>query len=246
MAHRQRYTVLDSLRGGTVLCMVLYHALWDLVNIFHVQIPWFSSGAAYVWQQTIRWTFILLSGFCWSFGHKKIKRALTVLLCSVVVSVVSIVFMPEGKILFGVLSLIGTGMVVMIPLDKITKKGSPYLGLVVCGLLFAVTRHVQTGTLGIGEWEPIKLPSALYANYVTAYLGFPPESFCSSDYVPLVPWLFLYGMGYFIYLICEKNHSLSCLSAFRAKPLEWLGRHSLIIYMLHQPIVYGVLYVALM
>lgn len=241
MIHK-RYTILDSLRGVTLISMVLYHALWDLVYIFDAKISWFTSTNASIWQQSIRWIFIFLSGFCWHMGRKKIRRALTILACSLIISVVTIVFMPEAIILFGVLTLLGTGMLITIPLDKLFCKLSPYLGLVICCLLFVLTKDVELGTLSIGNLELLQLPEAIYANGFTAYLGFPNRDFISQDYVPLIPWIFMYWMGYFSYQIFKKKNLLKFLSAFQFKPLEWLGRHSLPIYMLHQPVVYGVLF----
>ena len=61
-----RYYFLDRLRGITVVSMVAYHGIWDLVHIFHINISWFNDVIGYIWQQSICYTFILLSGFCWS------------------------------------------------------------------------------------------------------------------------------------------------------------------------------------
>ena len=61
---KTRYYLLDSLRGLWILAMVAYHALWDMVNIYDVPIPWFASDMAFVVQRCIRWGFLLLAGFC--------------------------------------------------------------------------------------------------------------------------------------------------------------------------------------
>lgn len=242
MKEKKRYAALDVLRGVAIIAMVLYHGLWDLVYVFDVRIPWFYSDSASVIQLSIRWTFILLSGFCWSMGSKKIKRSLIVLACSVIITAVTAVFTPENTILFGVLSLIGTGMLLTIPLDKLCRKLSPYIGLAVCIALFVVTENTVYGRFSIGDCVLWELPDVLYANTFTAYFGFRPVFFSSPDYVPLLPWLFSFWMGYFLYRIFKKHDLLKYLSVFSFKPLEWIGRHSLIIYMLHQPIVYGLLF----
>lgn len=240
---KKRYYILDSLRGITLISMMLYHAVWDLVYIFGVDMPWYQSEAAFVWQQSICWTFILLSGFCWSMGRKKLKRALVVLGASVLISAVTLLFMPENRVLFGVLSAIGTGMLLMIPLDKVFRRINPYVGILVSAGLFVVTRGVNDGFLGFGDWRICALPEAWYANLFTAYLGFPAADFWSTDYFSVIPWLFLYWTGYFLYMIFEKADWLKYLAGFRIRSLEWIGRHSLILYMIHQPVIYGVLYV---
>lgn len=239
---KKRYTVLDMLRGAAILCMVVYHMLWDMVYMFDMRMGWFRSEEMRVFQLGIRWTFILISGFCWSLGRHRLKRALIVLLCSMLISAVTVILMPDGGIMFGVLSLIGTGMLITIPLEKVFRKISPYIGLFLCAVLFAVTLYVPNRVLGIQGVASLRLPDELYADFFTAYLGFPPKAFYSTDYVPVIPWLFLFWVGHFLYLAFERKNILKNLSAVSFKPLEWLGRHSLVIYMLHQPIIYAVLY----
>lgn len=67
---KERYVLLDSIRGITLLSMILYHGMFDLVEIYGLHIPWFVERPGYVWQQSICWIFILLSGFCWNLGKK--------------------------------------------------------------------------------------------------------------------------------------------------------------------------------
>lgn len=239
----KRYTILDIIRGLALIGMTIYHGMWDLVYIYDVDIPWYKSEAAFIWQQSICWTFILLSGFCWNLGRKKLKRGLIVFGCSIVVSLVTAIFLPNASIMFGILSLIGTAMLVMIPLDKVFSKVNPYIGLAASFALFVITYNVPSSSLGFGGWKIVELPKTLYANLFTAYLGFPAPDFYSSDYFPVIPWLFLYQTGYFMYGIFKKNDWLKHLSVISIKPLEWIGRHSLLLYMLHQPVVYGVLFV---
>ena len=69
-----RIQFLDALRGICILSMAAYHTMWDCVNIIGVDAPWFNGSFAYIWQQSIGWTFIFLSGFCINLGKKKIKR----------------------------------------------------------------------------------------------------------------------------------------------------------------------------
>ena len=242
MKNKNRYTILDALRGITIISMVLYHTVWDLIYMFHIPWTWFGSDVAHFWQQSILWTFLLLSGFCWSMGKKKLKRAFTVLAGSATITMITVLLVPEGLIWFGVLSLIGTGMLVTIPLDRIFQKIPAGAGLCMSCILFIVTRNVGIGEISIGNWELFQLPESWYSNYITAYLGFPSEAFVSQDYVPVIPWIFLYWAGYFLYHIFRKKDWLKYLSAFSVKSLEWLGRHSLSIYMLHQPVIYVVLY----
>ncbi len=239
---KKRYTLLDILRGIAVIAMIVYHTLWDLVFIHHVDIPWFFSGGASVFQMSIRWAFIIISGFSWSLGRKRLRRALTVIFASIVITGFTLVMMPNDAIIFGVLTFLGSAMLVTIPLDKLFKKISPYIGLVLSAVVFLITLDVKDGILGFFGIEICKIPDFLYANYFTSYIGFLSPDFSSSDYVPIIPWIFLFWAGYFLYRIFERNRWLGCLSIISFKPLEWIGRHSLIIYVIHQPVIYGALF----
>ena len=239
---KKRYTALDTLRGICLLSMILYHAMWDIVYMFGVRAPWYASYAGFLWQQSICWGFILLSGFCFDLGKKKLKRALTVLLCSLVISAVT-AFIPGAEIRFGVLCLLGSAMLFMIPLQKLLRRVNEWAGLAVSFLLFAFTKNIDLGYLGFFSLKLLTLPRFLYANYLTAFLGFPPRGFVSADYFGVFPWLFLFICGYFIYRIFTRHDLTKILHSLPITPLMWLGKNSLWVYMAHQPIIYGVLYV---
>lgn len=242
METKLRYRLLDILRAFAIIAMIAYHTLWDLVNIFNISIPWFYSETAHIIQQCIRWSFILISGFCWSLGRKNLKRGLIVLGGAVIIYFTTLIFSPDSIIIHGVLTLIGIAMLVTIPLKKLFSKIPPIIGFFACLFLFLITYDVDLGLLGIKGMFTVELPMWLYRNNFTALFGFSPITFYSSDYVPLLPWLFSYWMGFFLFKFFEKKDWLKILSRPKIPPLEWLGRHSLIIYMVHQPIIYGLLY----
>ena len=226
-----RYKGLDILRGFALVNMIIYHALWDMVDVFGIRLRWFESPGAAIWQQFGCSIFILLSGFCFNLGRHRVKRGITVLACSAVISGVTAVVIPQNLILFGVLTFLGSAMLIMIPLDKAFSKVNPFVGAVASFLLFISTKNIPLGGA----------PDGWYANLFTAYLGFPPSEFVSQDYFPIIPWLFLFVAGYFLHNIFKKHNLMYVLSRVQCEPLEWMGRHSLIIYMLHQPLLYGIL-----
>jgi len=242
MEHK-RYALPDIFRGLTLLSMLAYHTAWDMVYIFGNDWDWFKGNEAYIWQQSICWSFILLSGFCWSFGRKKWKRGLTVFCGGLLISLVTMIFMPENRVLFGVLTLLGSSMLIMIPLEKVLRKVNPYMGLMCTFFLFLYTKDISYGHLGWREFGYIRLPKEWYSNLFSAFWGLPAGEFYSSDYFGIIPWLFLFVTGYFLYRVFEKRKWMDVLKVGKVKPLEVLGKNSLLVYMVHQPLVYGVLMV---
>lgn len=73
-----RYALLDELRGLDLISMMLYHGTWDAVYLFGVAVPWYAGTPGRLWQQSICWGFILLSGFCLPMGHHPVKRGAVV------------------------------------------------------------------------------------------------------------------------------------------------------------------------
>ena len=231
---------LDTIRGITLLSMILYHTCWDLVFLFEKRIPGYIGTGGYVWQQSICWTFILLSGFCWSLGHHHLKRGILVFGSGLLITVVTLLAMPESKVVFGVLTLIGSCMLLLIPIAKFLLKIRTEIGLAGSFLLFLFFRNVNTGYLGFEKWNLLRLPDGLYRNLLTTYLGFPQRGFFSTDYFSLLPWVFLFLTGFYLYQVVQKKDMMGKLFSWRVPVFDVLGRHSLLIYLLHQPIVFGI------
>ena len=103
-----RCALLDELRGLDLISMMLYHGMWDLVYLFGVRAPWYGSWQGELWQQSICWVFILLSGFCLPLGRHPVKRGAVVFGCGALVTAVTLIFMPADAVWFGVLTLLGS------------------------------------------------------------------------------------------------------------------------------------------
>lgn len=243
MEHK-RYALPDTFRGIILLSMLIYHTVWDMVYIFEQKWSWYESLWCYYWQQSICWSFILLSGFCWSFGKKKWKRGTIVFVNGLIISLVTLSLMPENRVLFGILTMLGSSMLFMIPMEKVLKRVNPYVGGIGAFFLFIYMKNVDNGSLGWNGFGYVKLPETWYANLFSAYWGLPARGFYSSDYFGIFPWLFLFVTGYFVYRIFEKHQWKDALKKGSIVPLEMLGKNSLLVYMIHQPLIYVVLTVA--
>ena len=234
----RRFDSLDTIRGITLISMILYHASWDLVYLYGVDWPFYYTRWAYLWQQSICWTFILLSGYCFHLGKHRLKHGLKTFGGGLLITAVTLVTMPSLPVLWGVLSLLGSAALLTIPMDRLFLKIPARVGLAASFGLFMLLRDVNAGFIGFEGARLLALPENLYAKLFTAYLGFPGPGFRSSDYFSLLPWLFLFWTGYFLYRLRPEDPRRGLP---RIPVVTFMGRHSLLIYLLHQPAVYAVL-----
>ena len=238
--NRPHYDMLDTVRGLCILSMVAYHGMYDLVDIFGLPSAWYTGLPGYIWQQSICWTFILLSGMCWQLSRHHVKRGLLLVGCGAAISLITWLAMPSQRILYGVLNLLGLSALLLIPLDKLFRKVPAWAGLGGALLLFALTKNVSRGSLGFEGLVLCPLPEWLYATDLFAVVGFPSPGFWSTDYFPLLPWFFLFCAGYFLWGLLSQSERAKELLAPGVRPLSFLGRHSLVIYLAHQPVLMGV------
>ena len=236
----ERYKVLDEIRGFWLLNMIAYHTVWDLVYLFGFDFAWYGGLFRDIWRILIRLGFVLLSGYCWQMGKQHIKRGGLVFGGGLVVTVVTLIATPESRIIFGVLTFLGSAMLLLVPMSKVLEKIPARPGAFFATLLFVITYPVSNGYLGVGDILIWEVPRSWYANMFTTYLGFPEIGFWSTDYFGLFPWVFLYIAGYFVYTVLKKKDCLNWAKKGICPPLGFAGRHCLLIYMLHQPIIYGI------
>ena len=236
---KKRYYFVDALRGLALINMVLYHFSYDVFVIYGQNPDWLGSTAAFLWQQGICWSFILISGFSWRFGAvNSLKRGLFLNGLGLLITAVTWLVIPDEVIFFGILNFIGCGVLLTIPFSKLGEKIPTLLGAVVCLILFALTYHIQNGYLQIGG-EILRLPDRLYSGIFTI-LGFPGPGFYSSDYFPVLPWIFLYWTGWFLYPVLMKSKGIRSLLSVRIPLLSVIGRKTIWVYVLHQPILMGI------
>ncbi|HIZ47447.1 MAG TPA: DUF1624 domain-containing protein [Candidatus Gemmiger excrementavium] len=240
MVHK-RLWLLDVLRGAALLNMLAYHALYDWVYVFGHSGGWYDiwSPGCHLWQQYICWSFILLSGYSFTLARRPLKNGLVVAGCAAVLTVVTVGFMPSESIWFGVLHLNAAAVLLSCLLRPLLEKCPAGPGLAVCGLLFALTNQLPYGYLGFEGLHLAALPAAWYQSNLF-WLGLPDLTrFASADYFPPIPWLFLFWCGLFAARLWRPRAGTAPAVL---RPLAFAGRHTLLVYMLHQPVLYGTLW----
>lgn len=235
--HEGRYDLIDTIRGIAIVSMVIFHCCYDIFMVYGRDPSWYSQPAVHVWQQSICWTFILVSGFVWPWGRSgNVKRGIMLNAWGLVISGVTVLLMPEQAVWFGILNCIGCAVLLMIALEPALKRIPAAIGALAAFALFMVFRNAQLGYL---EWPGVfrvDLPAWLYDCYVLTPFGFPFPGFRSSDYFPILPWLFLYICGYFLNRIVMAIRPLQSVAQRGLAPLSTIGRYSIWIYLIHQPV----------
>lgn len=237
---KPRIWPIDALRGLALVNMLAYHFMYDWVYIFGLPAAWYDIGAVgcHIWQQYICWSFILLSGYSLHLARRPLKNGLAVAGCAALLTAVTVLFMPSEAIWWGVLHLNACAVLLTALLRPLLEKLPPAAGPAAAAALFLLTNQLPYGYLGFERWRLTAVPPVLYrANLF--WLGLPDLArFTSADYFPLLPWLFLFWAGWSFARLCPPKRLKNDAPAF-LKPLCWVGSHTLILYMLHQPLIYG-------
>ena len=240
---KSRYRFLDTLRGLNLLSMIAYHAFYNLNYMYGHPMKWYRSTPGYIWQQAICQVFIFLSGFCLTLGRTDPKhqflRGLRLSACGLIITLVTALVMPQSIIIMGVLSFFGLAVLITAVFHPLLRKIPPSIGLTLSILFFLLTREINSGCLGFESIRLLQLPDFLYQGKLMMILGFPYAGFYSSDYFSVFPWIFLFWSGMYFWQLLERKNKIpvTFLRSHGIRPLEWIGRHTLPIYMLHQPIL---------
>lgn len=230
-----RWHLLDALRGFTLISMIIFHFLYDVLIIYGRFPSWLDGILPNIWQQCICWTFIILSGIVFHFSRSHWKRGLITNFWGFLITLVTVFVLPEESIWFGILNLIGSATLLTVLLQPLLSRLPWKAGLISAIFLFLLCQQVPRRYLGCYTFRLIRLPEQWYRWFAGAWLGFPPANFVSSDYFPLIPWLFVFWIGYYIFPFLKNASFKQALSWTPLPFLSLIGRKTLWIYLLHQP-----------
>lgn len=220
---------LDKFRGFTIISMVLFHLMYN-IN-YYWPLEWYDGTLLNrMWQISIAGSFFLISGISSNFltADKNIKRGIKTSLIGFAITLITYIFAPDQFILWGVLNGLGLSMIIIGILQKYIDINGKLFFLFF--LLFIMTYRIPMGSL-----SEIDFFKKLYYKNIFV-LGFPGANFSSTDYFPIIPWLFIFISGYlFVKYIRNKNLDIS---KGKDSILAKIGRQSMKIYLLHQIILY--------
>ena len=241
---RKRIELLDELRGFAIIAMIIHHTFLDITYV--LGLPWGEKvfdGLSVL--QPIFWAiFIIISGICSRLSRNTLKRGATVLGAGLIITLATAVIMPlfgftGAEIYFGILHCLGACMIITGLLMPLIKKTKPIIGMIISAALFAVFYSVGSHSLLFGL---IRLPDALYKTNYLMPLGFFNSTFYSADYFAILPWLFMFLFGSFLGKYAADGAFPKWTYKKRSRFFSFIGRNPLWVYLAHQPIIFGILF----
>lgn len=243
---RRRICLLDELRGFSIILMVFFHAFYLIGWEYHVDFcrtlfDFFSPA-----QPVFAGLFIFICGISCNLSHNNWKRgvllaAAAALLSAVLWCAVWWRMLSAGSVIwFGILHLLAVSILLYTLLRPVLKYIPPLLGLLLCLILFILCYHIphgQGGWFGIRGWFTLAIPAAATDHPLLYAFGLCPVSQC-GDYFPLLPWFFCFLGGSFTGVWATRGQFPKWMYRNRFPWVATVGRHTLWIYLLHQPVLY--------
>jgi uncharacterized membrane protein len=232
-----RIAAFDAARGAALIGMFGYHLSWDLAyfGLISPGVP--TTPAMRLFSHAVAATFLALVGVSLVLAHpnefhRRAFQRREALICgaAALVTLGSGLLSPANAIYFGILHCIAVASLLAAPMLR-----APL------GFVFAVSAFVFAA--------PFVIANDAFNPAPVIWLGLgsvPPDTL---DWRPLMPWSGFVFLGLGLTRLAWRPLTLSSLSRWRPKSMlsraiDWMGRHSLPIYLIHQPILFAILYAA--
>lgn len=239
--NQNRIFLIDEIRGFAILCMVLYHSVFDAIYLFDLSFPFFFSEPMNFIRDVFAGLFIFISGTACRFSRNNLKRGIICFSFGMAMTAGTWLVMREDMIVFGILHMLGISMILFSWLRPLLDRISPKLlsGLLI--LFWILTSSVSKGFLNLFWVYEVPLPEVLYETNLLSPLGFYSTTFRSADYFPMLPWFFLFLWGSLAGVPLKERKFPTFFYQSHLPFLSAVGRHTIYIYLLHQPVIFGVL-----
>lgn len=238
---KNRVGFLDEVRGFAIICMVVYHLMFNLKFMFGVDVPIFFESWFNVIRDIFAGAFIFISGIVCNYSRSNLKRGVQCFFIGMIFTFVTAYVTPDSPDVFGILHCLGVCMMFYGLFEGVLKRIPVFIGIILNAALFMLSFNFSRGYSGIGEFMRFKMPDILYSTRVLFPLGFTGSGFASLDYFPLFPWLFLFLAGSFYGICVKAGKAPKFFYDTHIGFLAAAGRYSIWIYVLHQPIIYPLL-----
>lgn len=237
----KRFWEIDFLRGTAILIMMLFHFLYNLYYFGNLNIN-LTAGFWSYFADTGASIFIILVGISLTLSYSRAKlslkkerklflkffrRGLMIFSWGMIITLITRIILEDMYVVFGILHFIGVSIILSYPFLKLRAWN------MLIGVFFIITG--------------VYIENLVFSFPWLIWLGLRPANFSTADYFPLLPWFGVVLIGIFLGNVLYPNHKrafylydLSYLSC-----LKWvclLGKHSLFIYLVHQPVLIIIMY----
>ncbi len=233
----KRVGIMDEVRGLAVISMVIYHLYFDLRYFYGVNMGETVDVIFDWWQPLIAGTFIVVSGASCLYARDNVRRGALCFIIGMCFTFVTAFITPYAPITFGILHLLGISMIIYGFIGRAAEYIPAAVGIALFALLYAMCLNVPSGSFGFPGLFSLPLPDFLYSAKLLFPLGFPSADYSSLDYFPLLPHFFLFMAGSSLGVIFKSGRAAKGFYTTRFSGLAWIGRHAMIIYILHQPVL---------
>lgn len=223
---KKRIDIIDAARGLAVILMVIHHALFDMVQFLGAPSWFFNNPVFNILHYIFAGLFIFLSGVSSQFSRSNLKRGIIVFAIAVLLTVVTSLPFVNQPIRFGVLHLLGFCMVFY----GLTRKVWDKIPRVIAPAIYV--------TLIIGTALAVNI-IPINVDWLWMF-GWLPPGFFSADYFPIFPWFFVFLLGAWAGAYIAENKLPKWFYEKRIAVFPAVGKKALLIYILHQPILYGI------
>ncbi|MDS0524543.1 DUF1624 domain-containing protein [Clostridium sp. SHJSY1] len=236
----KRIDLIDEFRGAAIILMITYH-------FFYQGVLWGTLDSKLLDNQIIEAVrlssevlFISIAGISSSFSKNNYKRGLICLYCGILITFTTYFFIPDELISFGILHFLGISMILYELFKNKLKKIKPLNGIVISLMFFTLTYLIFYKEVYLNDLLSVYWINYLRNNGYLNIIGLTSNTFISSDYFPMIPWIFLFFTGVFAGKIIKSVYKIKENLTTKLNILAYLGRHSLMIYMTHIPIIIGI------
>lgn len=230
-----RYDKLDILRWIAIIMMIIFHINYSLLNIFSISYLNFSDFFWFLFWRFWVFLFITISSVSFLLSEKKhwdkvdkkyLKYALYLWAIALIITLFTYIFIREQLILFGIIHFFSLSFLLIILLRK-----ARYLNLLI-GLIIMLIPFIIDMTVSF--------------DYLF-FLWFISTNFYSADFYPIIPYFWLFLFTYSIWLYLHEKQILQKILSWEKKWFaynffKFMWKHSLIIYLIHVPIIVSLIY----
>ena len=227
---KKRIEIIDALRGFAVTLMVLHHALYNMA-VFLGAPWWFYKNPVFdVLQALFIGLFIVISGVSSRFSRGNVERGSIVIVIAVLITYVTT--RMEMPITFGILHLLGFLMIfyglTRKLWDKIPNKAAPviYISLIAASVLARTYLSPVSDNLVIRD--------------LLSVLGWWQRGFVNYDNQVILPWIFVFLFGTWVGKFIKEGKFPARFYEMKVPFFPFVGRNALIVYVLHQPVLFGI------